>query len=93
MKTSKRVHRNRTTRPAAKQSKTKAGNTVTVVISSIEDGQEMLRVDFPTPLFTAVQAGAKRLGISLDKFLHDAIASAIEAGEGEFATAGNGGGR
>ena len=53
----------------------------------------MLRVDFPTPLFIAIQTEAKRLGISQDQFLHDAIASAIEAGEGEFATAGNGGGR
>jgi len=93
MKTSKRVRRNRTSRAAAKQSKTKACATVTVVISSIEDGREMLRVDFPTPLFIAIQTEAKRLGISQDQFLHDAIASAIEAGEGEFATAGNGGGR
>jgi hypothetical protein len=78
MKTNRyQVRRNCNASAAAQQCKTNPQNAVTVIFYSPDDDKELFRVDFPERLFASISAGAKKLGVSLDKFFELAIVNKI----------------
>jgi hypothetical protein len=75
MKNLNRVRKNGSAECSAPQSKTNSQNPVTVIFYSPDNHEELMRVDFPAPLFAAVKRTAKKLRISLDKFFELALMS------------------
>jgi hypothetical protein len=73
MKTINQVRKDSSAAPSARQGKTTSGKTVTVIFYSPDDEKELMRVDFPEPFFAAIKHSAKKLGVSLAKFLERAI--------------------
>ena len=69
---SNRVRKNVSPSPARAQGENGGEETVTVVFT-YPDGREYARVDFPARVFAAIETARKTLGVSLEKFLQQAI--------------------
>jgi hypothetical protein len=78
MKNTVRVHKNRSASLSRRQAKTPPANIVTVVFYSVDNDQELARVDFPKRVFNIFKRAGKEQGIPLDKFFEAAIRNKIE---------------
>jgi hypothetical protein len=52
--------------------------TITCILI-LPDGSEVARVDFPSDVFARIEAAASKLGITLERFINDAICNFIKS--------------